>query len=352
MGSRDKDHSTPHQPLLSSLVVRPTDSGGAAGGGGGGGGATGAGGPGSDYEPGEVRRDAAPGYRLRTGSVSPVHHRSGNRYSPGFDHSGAPPRSRNYGSGRDQNRYQDNSPPHGRERNGSRFNSRGFDGPGHGPGPFRGEAAPRNNPNVRPREGDWICSDPACNNLNFARREICNNCKKPRNATTRSPPRRGYPAPPPLPPRRFPGPPDRSPGRMMNGYRSPPRGWARDDPRDFRGVPPYARHEGRFPDLSLRRPDYAVDDYRDRSRFERPPPLEWSHRDRVRDNILNERKGYERRALSPPPVAPPPRGHWARGIRERSRSPIRGGAPLKDYRRDMYMERGRDDRRGMGRAAY
>lgn len=44
MGSRDKDHTTPHQPLLSSLVVRATDSGG--------GGAAG----GSDYEPGEVRR--------------------------------------------------------------------------------------------------------------------------------------------------------------------------------------------------------------------------------------------------------------------------------------------------------
>ncbi|KAI3524626.1 hypothetical protein L1887_03286 [Cichorium endivia] len=46
MGSRDKDTTTPHQPLLSSLVVRPTDSGG--------------GGGGSDYEPGEVRRDPPP----------------------------------------------------------------------------------------------------------------------------------------------------------------------------------------------------------------------------------------------------------------------------------------------------
>lgn len=46
MGSRDE--SAPHQPLLSSLVVRPSDSGGGGGGGG------------SDYEPGEVRRDAPP----------------------------------------------------------------------------------------------------------------------------------------------------------------------------------------------------------------------------------------------------------------------------------------------------
>ncbi|KAL9993466.1 hypothetical protein Hdeb2414_s1029g00974531 [Helianthus debilis subsp. tardiflorus] len=47
MSSRDKDATAPHQPLLSSLVVRPTDSGGGGGGG-------------SDYEPGEVRRDPPP----------------------------------------------------------------------------------------------------------------------------------------------------------------------------------------------------------------------------------------------------------------------------------------------------
>lgn len=57
MGSREKDDSTPHQPLLSSLVVRPADSGGP-----GGGVTTGAGGAGSDYEPGEVRRDVPPPY--------------------------------------------------------------------------------------------------------------------------------------------------------------------------------------------------------------------------------------------------------------------------------------------------
>lgn len=46
--SRDKDQTTtaPHQPLLSSLVVRPSES-------------TGGGGA-SDYEPGEVRRDPPP----------------------------------------------------------------------------------------------------------------------------------------------------------------------------------------------------------------------------------------------------------------------------------------------------
>ena len=57
MGSRDKDQATSHhQPLLSSLVVRPSASDGADGGGGGAGGRGG----GSDYEPGEVRREPPP----------------------------------------------------------------------------------------------------------------------------------------------------------------------------------------------------------------------------------------------------------------------------------------------------
>lgn len=48
MGSRDKDQTTSHhQPLLSSLVVRPSISDGGGDGGG----------RGSDYELGEVRRE-------------------------------------------------------------------------------------------------------------------------------------------------------------------------------------------------------------------------------------------------------------------------------------------------------
>lgn len=47
MGSRVNDQTTPHQPLLSSLVVRPAGS--EAG--------VGVGGAGTDYEPGEVRHD-------------------------------------------------------------------------------------------------------------------------------------------------------------------------------------------------------------------------------------------------------------------------------------------------------
>lgn len=55
MGSRDKDSTTHHQPLLSSLVVRPSNSDG--GGGGIGGTSGGRIGRGSDYEAGEIARD-------------------------------------------------------------------------------------------------------------------------------------------------------------------------------------------------------------------------------------------------------------------------------------------------------
>ncbi|KAK6941502.1 hypothetical protein RJ641_026879 [Dillenia turbinata] len=360
MGSREKDQSTTHQPLISSLVVRPSESSGDGG--------TPGGGldDGSDYEPGEVHPDPPPysrsdrysdehGYRTRAGSGSPLRRRSADHHhSSDFEHSTGPPRNRGYGNGRESGRYRDYSPPSGRGRGGSRPFGRGPGGLGFGSGPFRGDGMHRNNPNVRPREGDWICPDPSCGNLNFARREFCNNCHRYRFAPVSSPPRRGFPAPPPTygPPRRFGGPPfDRSPGRNMNGYRSPPRGWARDGPRDF-GGPSYPRHEGRYPDHHMRRDriDYPEEDYRDRAKFDRPVPPDWGHRDRGRDNFLNDRKGYERRVPSPPP--PPlagPGGRWARDVRERSRSPIRGGPPVKDYRRDMYMDRGRDDRRGMGR---
>ncbi|KAL3368770.1 hypothetical protein AABB24_009541, partial [Solanum stoloniferum] len=139
MGSREKDQPTPH---LSSLVVRPTDSGGENGGGG----------AGSDYEP---------GYRAHAGSVSPVRHRNADhRYSTDFDHSGGPPRSHGFGSGRDPGRHRDYSPPYGHGRHTGRFVGRSYDGPGYGARQVRGEGLPRSNPNVRPRDGDWMCTDP------------------------------------------------------------------------------------------------------------------------------------------------------------------------------------------------
>ncbi|KAJ8750731.1 hypothetical protein K2173_015912 [Erythroxylum novogranatense] len=366
MGSRDKDQSASHQqPLLSSLIVRPSasDGGDAVGAGGGGGGRH----VGNDYEPGEVRREPPysrsdryaddPGYRIHAGSgSSPVRRRDpDHRYNSDFDHPGGFPRGREFSGRKVPGRYRDSSPPYARGRGGGRPFGRNFDGPGFGSGPFRGEGS-RNNPNVRPREGDWICSDPLCANLNFARREFCNNCRKPRYGPAGSP-RRGYPGPPPShPPRRLPGPPlDLSPGRNMNGYRSPPRGWARDGPRDFGpGGPPPLRH--RFSDQDMRgdRPDFPDDDYRGRNKFDRPLPVDWNHRDRGRDSYFNERKGLERRLPSPlppppPPLPPPQRGRWGRDVRERSRSPLRGALPSRNYRRDLYMDRGRDDQHGVGR---
>uniref|UniRef100_A0A0R0J735 RanBP2-type domain-containing protein n=1 Tax=Glycine max TaxID=3847 RepID=A0A0R0J735_SOYBN len=290
------------------------------------------------------------GYRIRAGSSSPVHRRDADRrFASDYNNLS---RSRGYGGGRDPGRYRDPSPPYGRGRVGGRP---------MGSGLARGEGNNRNNPNVRPREGDWICPDPLCNNLNFARRDHCNSCNRSRNAPARSP-RRSFPAPPPLhaPPRRFPGPLiDRSPERTLNGYRSP-RGLARDGPREYgsAALPPL-RHEGRFPDPHVRRErmDFIEDAYRGRNKFDRPPPLDWDNRDRGRDGFSDERKGFERRPLSPPvpflPSLPHHRGgRWARDVRERSRSPIRGGPPPKEYRRDTFMHRARDDRHdrhGMGR---
>ncbi|KAI4347102.1 hypothetical protein L6164_007951 [Bauhinia variegata] len=360
MASRGKDQAAPHhhQPLLSSLVVRPSNTEG-----------------GGDYDSGEVHRDPPapysrsdrysdePGYRIRVGSGSPMHRRDpDHRYNS--DYNNHLSRSHGYGGGRDLDRYRDPSPPYGRGRLGGRAIGRTFNGPGFSTGLLKGDGINRNNPNVRPREGDWICPDPACRNLNFARREYCNNCNRVRQPPVESP-RRGYPGPPPFhAPRRFPGPPmDLSPERTTIGYRSPPpRGLARDGPREYgsAALPP-PRHEGRFPDHHVRREraDYIEDGYRGRNKFDRPPPLppppmDWNHRDRGRDLYSSERKGFERRLLSPTapllPSLPPHRGgRWAHDVRERSRSPLRGGPPPKEYRRDMYTDRVRDDRRGVGR---
>ncbi|XP_044463103.1 transcription initiation factor TFIID subunit 15-like isoform X2 [Mangifera indica] len=297
-------------------------------------------------------------YRTRVGSVSPVRRRDvDHRYSSNFDHSRGMPHSHKFGSGRDHGRYRDPSPPYAQGRGGGRSFGRDFGGPALGPGPLRGEGMNRNNPNVRPREGDWTCPDPSCGNLNFARREYCNNCKRFRYAPVGSP-RRGYSGPPPPPPlappsRRFSGPPmDISSDRPMNGFRSPPRGWGMSGhgPREFgAGGPPPSRHEGRFSD-HMRRDRLDLPDYGYRGRNKPMPPMDWSHRDRGRDNF-NERKGYDRRAPSPPPAAlvPPHRGRWGQDMRERSRSPIRGAPPPKGYHQDMYMERGRNDGRGVRR---
>ncbi|BFG43224.1 hypothetical protein CerSpe_294980 [Prunus speciosa] len=118
------------------------------------------------------------------------------------------------------------------------------------------------------------------------------------NSSTTLPFLNNPPLPPSGPPRCFPGPPVDPPlGRSLNGgYRSPPRGWARDGPRDFGAGMPPPRHEGRFPDHQMRRDrlDYS-DNHRGRTKFDRLD-----------------------------------------------------SSPPKDYNRPMYMDRGRDDRCGMG----
>lgn len=101
-----------------------------------------------------------PGYRIRSGSGSPVRRRDvDHRYNSEFDHSESLPRGRDFSIGKDRGRFRDPSPPFARGRGSDRPLGRGSDGPGFGPGPFRGEGMNRNNPNVRPREGDWYCSD-------------------------------------------------------------------------------------------------------------------------------------------------------------------------------------------------
>lgn len=185
-----------------------------------------------------------------------------------------------------------------------------------------------------------------CNNLNFARRDHCNKCHRPRHGTEISP-RRRHPGPPP--PRRFPG-MDFSSRRASNGYRSPPRvgrSYGVDLPTER------DRREGRFADRHIRRdqPGYVDDGFDQRRKFDRrEPPSSYAPRESIRGNLYHDRKGYERRIPSPPlqPIHPPPSvgpGRWARD-RYRSRSPIliRDELPIKDYHRGSYPEPERNER--------
>eukprot|EP00897_Mesotaenium_endlicherianum_P005580 jgi/Mesen1/504/ME000104S10592 len=72
------------------------------------------------------------------------------------------------------------APPPRLGRGGPPFARGGFPGPVND-FPPGGVSFGRNNPNVPPREGDWICPDPTCGNLNFARRTRCNQCMKTRH---------------------------------------------------------------------------------------------------------------------------------------------------------------------------
>ncbi|XP_020088686.1 zinc finger Ran-binding domain-containing protein 2 [Ananas comosus] len=270
---------------------------------------------------------------MGAGSISPP--RRGRfddaQYGPDYDDPVGPRYVRGFNSGRGGGRFRDVSPNYGFGR-GGRSSGRGY--AGRGLQPSEGEYVHRNDPNLSPREGDWICQNPTCGNLNFARRTHCNNCNKyrygPELCRSSRSPRRGYTnSPPPhgpLPRAFVPPLIERDPRRGMERYRSPARGWAIDDPRDF----PARQRERLYYREEL---DYN----RDRASFDWSVSDEWDRaRDRgreSRDQFLTDRRGYDQRS-------PSPRGHWGRNLRgERSRSPT-GDRALKG----SFIGRGRDDR--------
>ncbi|CAH8274988.1 unnamed protein product [Arabidopsis lyrata] len=350
MGSTEKNQTTQHHPPhISSLVVRPSGSNdgedgrnvaAAAG----------------DYEPGEVSRDRPSytrsdrykgdngGHRTRASSNSPG--RRGyedHRHSSDLNHSGVKPRGREFSSRREASgRHRDYSPPYARGGAGARPYGRGLDGPEPA---YGSDGMSRNNiPKVQPRDGDWYCLDPLCRNLNFARRESCNKCKRHRYAPANSPPLPRLP-PPPM---------NLSPRRDFNGYRSPTRGW----PRDY---PPSRHDHPTWRDRERDRPHYSDHEYPPSRRI----ASDWAHTE------LLPKPHYDRRPPLSPPHPPPRGGRWGRLSRERSRSPplrdvpppplrdgpppsLRGGGgPMlhRDYRRDSNFDNGRrdDGRGGRGR---
>lgn len=254
------------------------------------------------------------------------------------------------GGGRGGARLRDGSPPYGR---GGRSHGRGHNGPGKEFILIDGEYVHRNDPNLSPREGDWICQNPSCGNLNFARRSHCNNCNKHRYEPSRSPLRGYYDSPPRVPVRVLGPPSDRAPPREMARYRSPPRDWVVGDPRGYPTRSPPDR-VGRFPDpLQRERMGFRGDrELRD------PVKFEWSsaehkQRERPHGGLYPDRN--RRHSGSPG-------GNWGSDRRDRSRSPA-GNRPMKSAftgrdRPDLeyggsYIGRGRsnnlDAGRGLGR---
>ncbi|KAJ7541825.1 hypothetical protein O6H91_10G078600 [Diphasiastrum complanatum] len=264
--------------------------------------------------------------------------------------------------GRGRGRYSDRFPTRLQSSSGFErdmpHSGRSFGGRGYGSrdGFVPGEDSHgRNNPNVSPREGDWICSEPTCGNLNFSRRTHCNNCRKPRDM---APFGLGLGGPlgnfqGPVQPD-FVGDPhfDRRIGDNHGLLDVPPNAWGQEFdhglssrvPDRFLTLPP----EREFRDRDRGMYHDGQDGFRDRQRFEKAPSI---HRERFdkfsfssdfygsgirerergnhhKDKSLDHDPRGERRPLSPP------RSRWGADLRERSRSPIRR------FQRDVHGPRG------------
>ncbi|KAL5225055.1 hypothetical protein ABZP36_011694 [Zizania latifolia] len=289
------------------------------------------------------------GYGMHAGPSPP---RQRKQENSNFDDGCGPRYAHGYqGGGGAVARFRDGSPPYGR---GGRSYGRGFSAPGKEFINIDGEYVHRNDPNLSPREGDWICQNPICGNLNFARRTHCNNCNKYRYSREvcepSHSPHRGYFNHLPRGPPRNPGPSDRAPPRDMTKLRSPQRGGGVSDPKGFARSPP--DHAGRFADPLPRDKMGFCGDHQLRNRVKHgwSSAEDYNLRQRPHDEIYLERS--RNRSASP-------QDSWGHNMGDRSRSPA-GSRPLKgsftgrgrldlDHAGPPYVGRGRPDNSDAGR---